>query len=84
MRHYSLSDRIRYYWADPRAGAAVDRLVAALRGAIVPAPLFWQHMPAAAAFAGHPLDPEALLIWRVSQSLAAYRAATTPRPENRA
>jgi D-tagatose-1,6-bisphosphate aldolase subunit GatZ/KbaZ len=75
MRHYSLSDRIRYYWTDPRAAAAVARLTAALAGRSVPAPLFWQHMPAAAAFAGRPLDLEAVLIWRVTQSLAVYGEA---------
>src|SRR4029077_11497261 len=26
QRHFSYSDRIRYYWPDPRARAAVDRL----------------------------------------------------------
>lgn len=75
LRHYSLSDRIRYYWAKPAARAAVDRLIAALRGLRVPAPLFWQHLPSAAQFADAPLDPEAVLIWRVEQSLSAYHAA---------
>lgn len=75
LRHYSLSDRIRYYWASPQAQAAVDRLNAALKGRSVPLPLLWQHMPQAAHFADTPLDPETVLIWRVMQSLAVYRAA---------
>lgn len=75
LRHFSLSDRIRYYWATPEATAAVARLVAALSGESVPLPLFWQHLPAASHFADMPLDPEALLIWRVTESLAAYHAA---------
>lgn len=75
LRHYSLSDRIRYYWAAPQAKAAVDRLIATLKGQRIPLPLLWQHLPAAAHFADTPLDPEALLIWRVTQSLAAYQAA---------
>jgi D-tagatose-1,6-bisphosphate aldolase subunit GatZ/KbaZ len=75
LRHYSLSDRIRYYWPAPEAQAAVDRLLAALRGRRVPMPLLWQHLPAAAGFADRPLDPEEALIARVSQSLAAYRHA---------
>jgi D-tagatose-1,6-bisphosphate aldolase subunit GatZ/KbaZ len=80
MRHYSLSDRIRYYWSDPRAQAAVDRLTAALAGRRVPAPLLWQHLPAAAdRFADSPLDPEAVLVWRVTETLAAYHAAGTPQ-----
>lgn len=75
LRHYSLSDRIRYYWVQPAAMQAVDRLTLALRGKTVPMPLFWQHWPAASGFADMPLDPDALLIWRVTQSLASYHAA---------
>lgn len=75
LRHYSLSDRIRYYWRHSPATQAVDRLIAALQGQSVPMPLLWQHWPAAAGFADRPLDVEALLIWRVTQSLASYHAA---------
>ncbi|MDP2083259.1 MAG: class II D-tagatose-bisphosphate aldolase, non-catalytic subunit [Pseudotabrizicola sp.] len=75
LRHYSLSDRIRYYWVNDAARGAVERLIAALQGRSVPLPLFWQHWPAAAGFADAPLDPEALLIWRVTQSLCSYHAA---------
>ena len=75
LRHYSLSDRIRYYWATPAAKAAVDRLMATLRGQRLPLPLIWQHLPGADAFADTPLVPEDVLIWRVTQSLATYRAA---------
>ncbi|MDH0613805.1 MULTISPECIES: class II D-tagatose-bisphosphate aldolase, non-catalytic subunit [unclassified Agrobacterium] len=75
LRHYSLSDRIRYYWAAPEAQLAVDRLCDALRGQSVPLPLFWQHMPSAQEFAGSPLDPEGVLIWRVMRSIADYHAA---------
>jgi D-tagatose 6-phosphate 4-epimerase len=78
LRHYSLSDRIRYYWNHPRAQAAVSRLLSALRGQHVPEALFWQHLPQAISFANQPLDPEAVLIWRVIQSLAAYHAACGP------
>lgn len=75
LRHYSLSDRIRYYWLREGAAEAVDRLRAALQGQSVPMPLFWQHWPAAARFADVPLEVDALLIWRVTQSLASYHAA---------
>jgi D-tagatose-1,6-bisphosphate aldolase subunit GatZ/KbaZ len=75
LRHYSLSDRIRYYWRAPAAQAAVGRLMQALGGAAVPPSLFWQHLPAAAHFAETPLDPEEVLIWRVGQSLAVYHRA---------
>lgn len=75
LRHYSLSDRIRYYWTDPSAQAAVNRLLSALKGWQVPQALFCQHMPDARTFADQPFDAEAVLIWRVMQSLAAYHAA---------
>ena len=75
LRHYSLSDRIRYYWSSSDAQSAVERLCDALRGKTVPLPLFWQHMPAARHFADVPLEPEQVLIWRVTRSLADYHAA---------
>lgn len=75
LRHYSLSDRIRYYWASKEAQSAVARLCDALAGKSVPFPLFWQHMPAAQQFCDTPLDPEEVLIWRVTKSLADYHAA---------
>ncbi|PQV55239.1 D-tagatose-1,6-bisphosphate aldolase subunit GatZ/KbaZ [Defluviimonas denitrificans] len=78
LRHYSLSDRIRYYWTAPAAEAAVARLTEALAGQSVPRPLFWQHMPAAARFADAPLDPDEVLIWRVTESLKTYHAACQP------
>ena len=78
LRHYSLSDRIRYYWTHPKALAAVDHLKNSLDGISVPEPLFWQHWPQAKAFSGRPIDVEAILIWRVTQSLAAYHAAGIP------
>lgn len=75
LRHYSLSDRIRYYWASKPAEAAVARLAEHLEGQTVPLPLMWQHMPAATQFADKPLNVQALLIWRVGESLRSYHAA---------
>ncbi|MGI9613259.1 MAG: class II D-tagatose-bisphosphate aldolase non-catalytic subunit [Acidimicrobiales bacterium] len=76
LRHYSLSDRIRYYWADDAAEVAVRRLSDCLDGRTVPLPLWWQHLPdAAGEFADRSLDVEALLIWSVTRSLAAYHLA---------
>lgn len=80
LRHYSLSDRIRYYWNQPAAQAAVTRLIDTLKGRAVPLPLFWQHMPAAAGLADVPLDPQRLLIAQVTESLRAYHAACSPHP----
>lgn len=75
LRHYSLSDRIRYYWAMPEAQAAVARLVDALSGRRIPITLFRQHFPAGERFADNPLDPGELLTWRVEQLLNRYHAA---------
>jgi D-tagatose-1,6-bisphosphate aldolase subunit GatZ/KbaZ len=75
LRHYSLSDRIRYYWTAPDARAAVERLTAALAGKRVPLPLLWQHLPGADQFADVPLDPQELLIWRIGKSLSTYHRA---------
>jgi D-tagatose 6-phosphate 4-epimerase len=78
LRHDSLSDRIRYYWTDPRAQMAVDRLMSALQGQHLPLPLIWQHLPGAAQFADQPLDPVGVLIWRVTQTLETYHQACLP------
>ena len=45
LRHYSYSDRIRYYWPEPDAVAAVDRLFARLDGVTIPEPLISQYLP---------------------------------------
>lgn len=75
LRHFSLSDRIRYYWASRTAERAVSDLLETLSGRLIPPPLLWQHMPEAQGFADKPLDPAELLIWRVRKSLAAYHSA---------
>jgi D-tagatose-bisphosphate aldolase class II non-catalytic subunit len=75
LRHYSFSDRIRYYWVVPEAGAAVKRLMDALLGVRVPVPLLRQHLPAGEQFGSAPLNPEEVLMWRVMRSLDDYHAA---------
>jgi len=45
QRHYSLSDRIRYYWPQPDISAAVERLLAALAETEIPPPLIHQYLP---------------------------------------
>ncbi|MBA4489411.1 D-tagatose-bisphosphate aldolase, class II, non-catalytic subunit [Paracoccus sp. S1E-3] len=75
LRHYSLSDRIRYYWPTEAAQAAVARLFATLAGQGIPLPLIRQHMPAAAALADTPFNPEEAVIQWVGRSLDSYHAA---------
>lgn len=45
LRHYSYSDRIRYYWPAPDARAAVDVLLRRLHGVKIPETLISQYMP---------------------------------------
>jgi D-tagatose-1,6-bisphosphate aldolase subunit GatZ/KbaZ len=75
LRHYSLSDRIRYYWPAETAQAAVAHLTSALSGQRIPAPLFRQHLPSALHLADRPLDVQAALVGHIGQSLAAYSRA---------
>jgi D-tagatose-1,6-bisphosphate aldolase subunit GatZ/KbaZ len=44
LRHYSFSDRIRYYWPNAAAQAAVDRLMLVLGDREIPLPLISQYL----------------------------------------
>jgi D-tagatose 6-phosphate 4-epimerase len=44
QRHFSFSDRIRYYWPHPEAQAACDRLFAKLGDKPIPEPLISQYL----------------------------------------
>jgi D-tagatose-1,6-bisphosphate aldolase subunit GatZ/KbaZ len=44
QRHFSYSDRIRYYWPEPAAQAAVDALLQRLAGRQIPETLLSQHL----------------------------------------
>ena len=76
LRHYSLSDRIRYYWNRPEATSAVERLIVALTGKVIPPTLFQQHLPEMERFAGMPLDPQDVLLASVQRSLEGYTQAS--------
>ena len=78
LRHFSLSDRIRYYWTGLESQAAVKHLFDGLRGKRVPLPLITQYLPFAAQFSNEPLVPEEVVIFQVTRSIAAYHAATNP------
>ena len=45
LRHYSYSDRIRYYWPDRQAATAVAALMRRLDGTALPTTLVSQHLP---------------------------------------
>jgi len=78
QRHYSLSDRIRYYWPQPEINAAVERLLTALKDVKIPPPLIHQYLPFAChADAGLPASAGAhdLLEEAVTCVLDRYRRA---------
>jgi len=77
-RRYSYSDRLRYYWPDPTASAAVDRLIRNLRAYPPPLPLIGAHLPgpyARVRAEGLSPDPLALAIDHVRDVLRAYSVA---------
>jgi len=78
QRHYSLSDRIRYYWPEPEIDAAVEILLAALAQSKIPAPLIHQYLPFACnANDGLPVSRTVhdLLEMSVTCVLSRYRRA---------
>jgi D-tagatose-1,6-bisphosphate aldolase subunit GatZ/KbaZ len=75
---YSLSDRARYYWADPEVEKARAGLTARLRARGIPLPLVSQYFPAQAprVLSGElSADPEALVRDRVRDVARAYTYA---------
>jgi D-tagatose-bisphosphate aldolase class II non-catalytic subunit len=78
QRHFSYSDRIRYYWALPEAQAAVNRLLGRLDGVTIPETLISQYLatlyPAVRAGA-IPATPAALLEYAVSRVFDVYHRA---------
>lgn len=81
QRHFSYSDRIRYYWPDPAAAQAVRRLEERLAGRPIPETLISQHL--AALYPGVATGeiapkPSELLIASVQRVLSVYRGACRP------
>ena len=75
QRHYSYSDRIRYYWTNPTAAVAAGRLTEALNGVSIPETLMRQFLPMLPAELGLAGNPEAMLHAAIGQVLADYDAA---------
>lgn len=75
QRHYSYSDRIRYYWSNPTATVAVGRLREALNGVSIPETLMHQFLPTVPAELGSAGNPDSILHAAISQVLADYDAA---------
>ncbi len=84
LRHFSYSDRIRYYWASPAAGEAVQRLFAYLGETGIPAPLLSQFLPRLyprVSAGSIPLDPRAMVVEAIRDVLRRYAAACRSAPE---
>ncbi len=78
LRHYSYSDRIRYYWPEAGARAAVDALLHRLHGVKIPETLISQYLPGLHERAmTRTIDPEprTLLIESVRDVLRRYGRA---------
>ena len=79
LRHFSYSDRIRYYWPEPEPRKAVDGLFAALRGRDLPEPALAQCFSPAVMARAKSLAPsydndqaQALVAAQVQTALLPY------------
>lgn len=75
QRHFGLADRIRYYWPEQKARAAVQRLLTDLADKRLPDPLLLAHFrpdEIATARASHYPLPRALALARVQTALRPY------------
>ena len=82
QRHYSYSDRIRYYWTTPEARAAVDSLMARLADRVLPETLISQYLAAAwPEVRDGSVAPKArdLVLAAVSRMLKTYARACSGR-----
>jgi len=76
QRHFSLSDRIRYYWPNPKAQTAVQNLYARLENRQIPQPVLMQYLPNSRIQAND-ATCHALLVEAVRNVLASYNKAIT-------
>ncbi|TPW28953.1 D-tagatose-bisphosphate aldolase, class II, non-catalytic subunit [Pararhizobium mangrovi] len=81
QRHFSYSDRIRYYWPKPEASTAVAALLARLEGVRVPQTMIGQYLgelyPAVREGRCEP-TAEALVAEAVKRVLRSYMRACAP------
>ena len=83
-RRYSYSDRLRYYWPDPRVREAQERLLANLGAVAIPLPLLSQYLPAQYVRVRDgetEPTPEALAVDHVKDVLRTYARACSSEPE---
>lgn len=77
QRHFSLSDRIRYYWPSPKAISAIDGLLTRLADTEIPAPVLSQFLsdqqPAASG-----CDARSAVKLAIQNVLNKYESAVAP------
>ncbi len=81
LRRYSYSDRVRYYWTNLRAKAAVGALMKNLQETSIPETMLSDYLPEAyqAVRAGElQLDSLAIVKHRIRSVLQAYASACVP------
>ena len=79
LRHYSYSDRIRYYWPVPEASDAVAKLAAHLAETDIPVPLISQFLPRLSTrvvLQTTPLRAHDLVVESVRDVLRTYASAS--------
>jgi D-tagatose-1,6-bisphosphate aldolase subunit GatZ/KbaZ len=77
-RKYSFSDRIRYYWTEPRVQHALNILLTRLTQISIPTPLLRQFIPDICATHGDKwktITPEQILLTRIENVLEDYNRA---------
>lgn len=84
QRHFSFSDRIRYYWPHPEAQAAVNRLFAQLNDRLIPNPLVSQYLGTLYPMVADGIveaRPRNLIFAAVNQVLRRYDSACRTTPD---
>ena len=82
QRHFSFSDRIRYYWPHPEARSAVERLLAKLGDKRIPEPLISQYLGGLypeVVNGSLTARPKNLVIGAIQQVLMRYEKACSHR-----
>jgi D-tagatose-1,6-bisphosphate aldolase subunit GatZ/KbaZ len=86
-RRFSYSDRLRYYWPQPKVGSAVQNLIHNLSGDPLPVSLLSQYLPGQAAkirageLANHPIE---LIRDKISEVIDQYASACGMRRDEEA
>lgn len=78
LRRYSYSDRVRYYWNEPRVKEAVETLIANLRNVTIPETMLSAYLPDEyhAVRAGElQMAAESIVLYHIRQVLREYAAA---------